>query len=146
MSPCTQGAHVHRNFLIGGSRKFACNWYIDLVVGGSLDGLDSARFNHQATPEGISGLRLELGVKVFLASQQRDGPAEEAEHEMVSEAMIALPIGSLVVPFWDRILNINHKKELLRGLWVQGRPETTEAIWAATSKKFDVFDATRGHK
>ena len=91
-------------------------------------------------------MRLELGVKVFLASQQRDGPAEEAEHEMVSEAMIALPIGSLVVPFWDRILNINHKKELLRGLWVQGRPETTEAIWAATSKKFDVFDATRGHK
>ena len=32
-----------------------------------------------------------------------------------------LPIGCLVVPFWDypyRILNVNHKKELLRSLWV----------------------------
>ena len=32
-----------------------------------------------------------------------------------------IPIGSLVVPFWDylnRILNMNHKTELLRSLWV----------------------------
>ena len=32
-----------------------------------------------------------------------------------------LPIGSIVVPSWDflhRILNKNHKQELLRGLWV----------------------------
>ena len=32
-----------------------------------------------------------------------------------------LPIGSIVVPFWDylnyRILNTNHKKELLWRLW-----------------------------
>ena len=28
-----------------------------------------------------------------------------------------LPIGPQVVPFWD-YLNVNHKKELLRGLWV----------------------------
>ena len=35
-----------------------------------------------------------------------------------------MPIGSLVVPFWGlphRILNTNHKKELLRGLWVGGK-------------------------
>ena len=40
----------------------------------------------------------------------------------------AVPIGSLVVPFWDylivepynyRVLRINHKKELLRSLWVE---------------------------
>ena len=34
--------------------------------------------------------------------------------------------GTLVVPFWDylyRILNMNHKKELLRSLWVQGHED-----------------------
>ena len=34
----------------------------------------------------------------------------------------SLPVGSLVVPFWDYIidiLDINHKKELLRSLWVE---------------------------
>ena len=33
------------------------------------------------------------------------------------------PIGSLVVPFWDYLIgsiNMNHKKELLRSLWVIG--------------------------
>ena len=33
----------------------------------------------------------------------------------------ALPKGPEVVPFWDylnRILNMSHKKELLKGLWV----------------------------
>ena len=35
-----------------------------------------------------------------------------------------LPIGSLVVPFLGlpyRILNMNHKKELLRSLWVESK-------------------------
>ena len=36
-----------------------------------------------------------------------------------------IPIGSLRVPFWDyliSILNISHKKELLRSLWVYPKP------------------------
>ena len=38
----------------------------------------------------------------------------------------ASDIGSLVVPFWGlpyRILNVNHKRELLRGLWVLATSE-----------------------
>ena len=34
---------------------------------------------------------------------------------------LSLPIGSIVVPFWvlpERILAVNHKKELLWSLWV----------------------------
>ena len=50
------------------------------------------------------------------------GPKEVLRQTGVS----ALPIGSLVVPFWGlpyRILNVNHKKELLRGLWVLATSE-----------------------
>ena len=39
----------------------------------------------------------------------------------VKRAAGPIPIGSFVVPFWDmpyRILHMNHKKELLRSLWV----------------------------
>ena len=34
---------------------------------------------------------------------------------------LSLPRGPLVAPFWGlpyRVLNVSHKKELLRGLWV----------------------------
>ena len=61
-----------------------------------MDGLDSARFRHQATPvsvSGISGLRLELGVNVFLASQQGDGLAEEAENTKRPRDTKAKPYG-----------------------------------------------------
>ena len=39
----------------------------------------------------------------------------------MSKFLSGVPIGSMVVPYWGlpyRILNINHKKELLWSLWV----------------------------
>ena len=42
-------------------------------------------------------------------------------YEVCIPILLAIPVSSLVVPFWDYLigfLNINHKKELLRSLWV----------------------------
>ena len=55
---------------------------------------------------------------------------ESAEHvcpHALQPGSTALPIGSLVVSFRDYLIGFqkeNHKKELLRSLWVVGLPET----------------------
>ena len=67
------------------------------------------------------------------------GPREvwlnEARWNPRTEKLWAPPIGPEVVPFWglpSRILNTNHEKELLGGLWVANRealiPQSPQAL------------------
>ena len=69
---------------------------------------------------------------VLLASPMRRRSAtlfpvelEGSLQSLWAVSRIPIPIGPQVAPFWGlpyRILNINHKKELLRGLWVTLNP------------------------
>ena len=72
----------------------------------------------------VEGLRLRgLGLKLFEFRVGGLGPGVPGFGFRGLGCNYTIPIGSLVVPFWDdligtyRILNMNHERELLRSLW-----------------------------